>query len=732
MSQQLSALGRSRAHAQAAPTPGDGDARQQPRRVEPPKQIMTTEPFARPASGDGTNGDAAPRVTPADAARAHAPAGGDARAPYVPYRPVEPGAFGGFSERQRRHLGELVERFTRRTAASKELARKYRPVLADSRAIVGFRLSIKEMLYPIVGAGGDGARLRDVDGNEYVDITMGFGVHLLGHRPPFVAAAIEEQLRRGIEMGPRPALAGEVAALVCELTGMERAAFCNSGTEAVMTALRLARARTGRTKVAIFSGSYHGHSDGTLARAREVGGRPQSAPLAPGIPPRVVEDLLVLEYGDPRALELLREHADELAAVLVEPVQSRHPELQPREFLHELRAWTRGAGVVLIFDEMVTGFRIHPGGAQAWFGVEADLATYGKIAGGGLPVGIVAGRAHFMDGIDGGLWDYGDASYPRAETTYFGGTFCQHPLAMAAAHAVLSHLRERGPSLQAELNERTSRMAATLNEHFAREEMPIRVAHFGSLFRFNYTGNLDLLFYHLLTRGVYVWEWRNCFLSTAHTDEEIARVVGAVADSADEMRAGGFIPEKSGPPANGSRPPEAARPAQDAPTNGRAPEPTDSPAPADALRALGFWGRREIKPALVTPRAAAPEPRAQGPNGECGTAPRLDRGVAFSLSYFGNYDAPYDEHKYDLLIEGARFADRHGFEAVWIPERHFHAFGGLSPAPSVVAAALARETERICLRAGSVVLPLHHAVRVAEEWAVVDNLSRGRAGVSFA
>ncbi|HEY0173693.1 MAG TPA: MupA/Atu3671 family FMN-dependent luciferase-like monooxygenase, partial [Pyrinomonadaceae bacterium] len=106
--------------------------------------------------------------------------------------------------------------------------------------------------------------------------------------------------------------------------------------------------------------------------------------------------------------------------------------------------------------------------------------------------------------------------------------------------------------------------------------------------------------------------------------------------------------------------------------------------------------------------------------------------VAFSLSYFGNYDAPYDEHKYDLLIEGARFADRHGFEAVWIPERHFHAFGGLSPSPSVVAAALARETERVCLRAGSVVLPLHHAVRVAEEWAVVDNLSRGRAGVSFA
>ncbi|HLM55061.1 MAG TPA: MupA/Atu3671 family FMN-dependent luciferase-like monooxygenase, partial [Pyrinomonadaceae bacterium] len=692
MSRQLSVLGRGGPPARSAPTPDTVEAHEESR------------PSPPPSSGNGTQ-------TPAAVGR-------EARAPYVPYRPVQPGTVGGLTEQQRQHLGELVERFTRRTAASKQAARRYRSVLADSRAVVGFRLSIKEMLYPIVGAGADGARLRDIDGNEYVDITMGFGVHLLGHRPPFVAEAIEEQLRRGIEMGPRPALAGEVASLVCELTGMERATFCNSGTEAVMTALRLARARTGRTRVAIFAGSYHGHSDGTLARAREVGGRPVSAPLAPGIPPRVVEDVLVLDYGSPRALEILREHGDDLAAVLVEPVQSRHPELQPREFLHELRDWTREAGVVLIFDEMVTGFRVHPGGAQAWFGVEADLATYGKIAGGGLPIGIVAGRAPFMDGIDGGLWEYGDASYPRAETTYFGGTFCQHPLAMASARAVLRHLKERGPSLQAELNERTARLAATLNEHFAREEMPIRIAHFGSLFRFNYTGNLDLLFYHLLTKGVYVWEWRNCFLSTAHTDEDLAHVVRAVTDSAEAMRAGGFIAEKSGGPSNGSRRPEAASPATDGQGDGR--------------QALGFWGRRESKPALVGQRAAVVESRERAPARKTETDARPDKTVRFSLSYFGNYDAAYDARKYDLLIEGAKFADRHGFEAVWIPERHFHAFGGISPNPSVVAAALARETEHVRLRAGSVVLPLHHAVRVAEEWAVVDNLSRGRAGVSFA
>jgi natural product biosynthesis luciferase-like monooxygenase protein/amino acid adenylation domain-containing protein len=725
MSQQLSVLGQGVPPAGAALT-SDVEAYEETpsqHRHEHHREPQTQLPVAEPRpvlqpSGIGTNGGgSAPRVT-TEAAQTQA-VRTETRTPYVPYRPVQLGTVGGFSERQQQHLSELVERFTRNTSASKQLAQQYRPVLADSRAVVGFRLSIKEMLYPIVGAGADGARLRDLDGNEYVDITMGFGVHLFGHRPPFITAAVEEQLRRGIEMGPRPALAGEVAELVCELTGMERATFTNSGTEAVMTAIRLARARTGRTKIAIFAGSYHGHSDGTLARAQ---GNGLSVPLAPGIPPHVAEDVLVLEYGSPRALELLHAHADELAAVLVEPVQSRHPELQPREFLHELRAWTQAAGVVLIFDEMVTGFRIHPGGAQAWFGVAADLATYGKIAGGGLPIGIVAGRTSFMDGIDGGLWEYGNASYPRADTTYFGGTFCQHPLAMASARAVLTYLKERGPSLQAELNERTSRLAARLNEHFAREEMPLRVAHFASLFRFNYTGNMDLLFYHLLTKGVYVWEWRNCFLSTAHTDQDVDHIVRAVTESAAEMRAGGFIPDKPGGPTNGARP-----------TPGKE---VGGEVGAEVRRhqALGFWGRREMKPALVGPPARVEEARAPAREAVPQThpEPRSDKTVQFSLSFFGNYEAAFDGHKYDLLIESAKFADHHGFKAVWIPERHFHAFGGFSPNPSVIAAALARETQQIRLRAGSVVLPLHHAVRVAEEWSVVDNLSQGRVGVSFA
>ncbi|HEY0384648.1 MAG TPA: aminotransferase class III-fold pyridoxal phosphate-dependent enzyme, partial [Pyrinomonadaceae bacterium] len=360
---------------------------------------------------------------------------------------------------------------------------------------------------------------------------------------------------QGIQLGPRLECAREVAALICELTGHERVAFCNSGTEAVMTALRLARASTGRSRIALFSGSYHGHSDGTLAIAESHDKVPSSIPMAPGVPHKVAEDVVVLEYGSRKSLDYLRAHAGELACVLVEPVQSRNPALQPRAFLQELREITTQTGSLLIFDEMVTGFRIAPGGAQSWFGVKADLATYGKIVGGGMPVGIVAGRAAFMDGIDGGVWTYGDASYPRAETTFFGGTFCMHPLTMAAALSTLKHLKREGPQLQHRLNQRTSELASSLNAYFEETESPLRMANFGSVFRFVHSGNMDLFYYHLLLKGIYVWEWRSCFLSTAHTEEDYGFLTRSIKESLEEMRDGGFLPERASGGAGQTTPP---------------------------------------------------------------------------------------------------------------------------------------------------------------------------------
>jgi natural product biosynthesis luciferase-like monooxygenase protein/amino acid adenylation domain-containing protein/non-ribosomal peptide synthase protein (TIGR01720 family) len=444
---------------------------------------------------------------------------------------------------QSKYLQAFIADYTQRTKTSKQQAQIYRPVLADSRAAAGFRPSTKELVYPIVGERAKGSRIWDVDGNEYIDLTMGFGVLLFGHAAPFIMQALEEQIQQGIQIGPQSNHAGEVAELISELTGLERVAFCNSGTEAVMTALRLARTATGRTKIALFAGSYHGHSDGVLAKA--LSDQFSAVAIAPGVSPHAVADVLVLEYGQPKSLEILEAHAHELAAVLVEPVQARRPDLQPREFLQQLRQFTASASIALIFDEVLVGFRIHPGGAQAWFGIEADIVTYGKIIGGGLPIGVVAGKATYLNGIDGGLWNYGDTSYPAGEKTFFAGTFNKNHLGMNTARAVLRHLKELGETLHQQLNQRTDRLAIALNTFFESEAVPIRIVHFGSLFRFDFSGNFDLLFYHLLSRGIYIWEGRNCFLSTAHSDRDIDDVIQAVKDSIKDLQAAGLIPNRS-------------------------------------------------------------------------------------------------------------------------------------------------------------------------------------------
>ena len=327
--------------------------------------------------------------------------------------------------------------------------------MADPRVVNGFRPLIKEMIYQIVIERSRGSRLWDIDGNEYVDVLNGFGMNLFGWQPDFIRAAIHEQIDRGYEIGPQHALAGEVAELFCEVTGFDRAAFCNTGSEAVMGTMRIARTVTGRSLIAIFTGAYHGIFDEVIVRGTR---KLRSMPAAPGIMPSASQNVLVLDYGTPESLEILRQRAGELAAIVVEPVQSRRPDFQPVEFLRELRALTEASGALLIFDEVVTGFRAHPRGAQGLFGIQADLASYGKVVGGGFPIGVIAGKRAFMDALDGGDWEYGDDSIPTVGVTYFAGTFVRHPLALAAAHAALEHMRDAGPALQDRLNARTPAM----------------------------------------------------------------------------------------------------------------------------------------------------------------------------------------------------------------------------------------------------------------------------------
>ena len=416
---------------------------------------------------------------------------------------------------------------------------------SDWIASLNFRMDYKELIYPIVSARSEGSKFWDLDGNEYLDMAIGYGVHFFGHRPEFIVDALKEQIDEGYETGPQTDLGGEVASLICDITGVERVAFANTGSEAVMAALRIARTVTKKSRVIMFKGSYHGNFDCVLAETAEDG----TFPISPGTMQGMVEDVLVLDYATEESLRIIEELKDEVAAVIVEPVQSRNPSLQPKEYLIQLRALTERIHAALIFDEMITGFRIAPGGVQEYFGIKADMATYGKIVGGGMPIGIVAGKAEYIDAVDGGQWNYGDDSFPEKEMTYFAGTFCKHPLSLAASRAVLRFIKQDQGATQRRVNELTEYFVEKVNAYFMENEVPMIVHNFASEFRFETYGkadlsklsvHIDLLFYMLMEKGIYIWEKRTCFFSAAHTRADADYFLATIKECIEEMRENGF------------------------------------------------------------------------------------------------------------------------------------------------------------------------------------------------
>ena len=449
---------------------------------------------------------------------------------------------GQLSDAMSESLACWVGRYASRMPQSKAYAQRHRRYFADPRTVSGFRPELKEMTFPVVAARSQGGYLWDLDGNQYIDVTSGFGSNFLGHSPEFMVEAITEQLQQGYEIGPQTPAAGEAAALFCELTGAERVAFCNTGSEAVLGALRLARARTGRDKFVMFTGDYHGILDEVVVRGNKQG---KSFPAATGIPASNVQNAVILEYGTDATLKTIEAHLDEYAAILVEPVQSRRPGFQPEAFLQALGRLTAESDTALIFDEVITGFRIGPGGAQQHFGVQADLATYGKVVGGGMPIGAIAGRAEYMDGLDGGYWAFGDDSQPEVGMTYFAGTFVRHPLAMAASRAILSYIKTEGQAIYDRLNQLTQRMADELNQLFREWEAPLHLAHFGSLFKVQFEQELpwgELLFAALRYRGIHIWDHRPCLLTLAHTAADVDAIVAAFRESLAELQQAGFLP----------------------------------------------------------------------------------------------------------------------------------------------------------------------------------------------
>ncbi|HEY2888037.1 MAG TPA: glutamate-1-semialdehyde 2,1-aminomutase, partial [Candidatus Limnocylindrales bacterium] len=321
---------------------------------------------------------------------------------------------------------------------------------------------------PIVLERGDGPHVWDADGRRYIDYIGAWGPAILGHAHPTVVDAVIAAARNGFALGatnPLEITLGE--AIRAAMPSIERLRFTSSGTEAVMSAVRLARAATGRTLIVKFAGGYHGHLDGLLVEAGS-GVATQAIPGSAGVPEATAAQTLVLPYNDPSSVTIaFAEHPGQIAAVIVEPVAANVGVIGPAaDFLEHLRETTRADGALLIFDEVITGFRIGPGGAQARYGIRPDLTTLGKIIGGGMPTGAYGGRADLMDLV------------APLGPVYQAGTLSGHPLSMAAGIATLAALE---PARYVELEDAADGLATALRTAAADAGREVAVSRVGSL-----------------------------------------------------------------------------------------------------------------------------------------------------------------------------------------------------------------------------------------------------------
>lgn len=503
---------------------------------------IAASPVAAPAAAATPLSGAAPAADtqPAKNALVEKPFGASARIVLTAQNEYTPA--------QQRWIDDFIRDYNARTGSSKSFSQQHRKVMADPRVVTGFNPQWKDLVYPIVADRSEGARIWDIDGNEYIDLLSCFGANFLGYKREDVTQAMVDQLHKGIEVGPQHPLAADVAQLISEFTGMERVAFCNTGSEAVMGAMRIARTVTGRKKIAIFNNSYHGIFDEVIVRGTK---QLRSLSAAPGILANAVENILVLDYDSPESLEVLRKCAHELAAIMIEPIQNKYPTLQPTAFVQQLREIATKGGAALIFDEVVTGFRVAPGGAQEFYGVRADIATYGKIIGGGLPFAAIAGNSQWLDALDGGHWRYGDDSYPEAGVTYFAGTFVRHPLALAAAHASLLHIKRGGRALYQAINSRTQRMIDRINGAFVSRRAPVKAVHCASLWRLQWDDNvrnISLFYYLARFKGLHLYEQFGHFVTEAMTDADCDRIADTFIGVMDELMGLGLIAPRDGGP----------------------------------------------------------------------------------------------------------------------------------------------------------------------------------------
>jgi len=398
------------------------------------------------------------------------------------------------------------------------------------RAVGGTPLFIRE---------ATGSRIVDADGKTYVDYVGSWGPMILGHACPEIVAAVRAAALRGTSYGAPCAAEVELAErVVARMPSVEKVRFVSSGTEATMSALRVARGFTGRRKIVKFDGCYHGHADGLLVAAGS-GVATLGIPGSPGVPEGTVADTLVLPFNDEAALErAFRDHAGEIAAVIVEPVCGNMGCVAPKEgYLSALRQITKDAGTVLIFDEVMTGFRLARGGAQQLFGLTPDLTCLGKIVGGGLPAAAYGGRTDIMDTV------------APVGPVYQAGTLSGNPLAMAAGAVALDLLDQ--PGTYERLEALSARLEAGLRQAAAEAGQSVTINRVGSMITVFFcagpvvdyatakasdTRRFARFFHEMLKRGVYLppAQFEAAFVSLAHTESDIDFTVTAAADAFQE------------------------------------------------------------------------------------------------------------------------------------------------------------------------------------------------------